>query len=224
MDINNLEAFAPKQKVNPGSPGTKSNSVSKTSLSEPISIDGTLPNTTKIVTNSDGAFFPTEFSCYGSIEITPSSNPAPESPSIIDKPIIDLYILSKNCNEYINLNEEYKQFCNIDKLTNVLEIAKRSYFKSLASSTGNILNISMIEFETPSYIFRDFIWDDYFLDYDTKELILIDKFFTYVKTTDPKVDLSKFIVLKTDKKDPFYNLNYCSLCTFKKICQRSSLV
>lgn len=220
MDINNLEAFAPKPKTQ-ASPGTSLNSVPKDSLSEPISI-----STIKVQTNSDGVFYPTEFSCYGNIEI--SSDPIIPNPgngdgtNVTIKPVIDLYILSKNCSEYILLNEEYKQFNNIDKLSNVLEIAKRSYFRLLSDSMGLALSISKIEFETPSYIFRDYIWDDYNLDFDTKEIILIDKFFTYIKNKE--IIQNNFIILKTDTKDPFYNLNYCNLCTFKKICPRSSLV
>lgn len=216
MDINNLEAFAPRPKIS-ASPGVNITSIQKDSLSEPISI-----STTKVQTNSDGAFFPTEFSCYGNIEIAPDPIPEPGTLDQSIKPIIDLYILSKNCTEYILLNEEYKQLNNVDKLTNTLEIAKRSYFRSLSDSMGIALSINKIEFETPTYIFRDFIWDDYFLDYDTTETILIDKFFTYIKNKE--TIQNTFIILKTDMKDPFYNLSYCSSCTFRKICQRSSLI
>jgi hypothetical protein len=216
VDINNLEAFAPKPKGK-ASPGTSLKSIPKDSLSEPISI-----STTKVQTNSDGVFYPTEFSCYGNIEIAPDPVPSDQGTPDEAIPVIDLYILSKNCSEYIILNEEYKQFNNIDKLSNVLEIAKRSYFRSLSDSMGIALGISKIEFITPSYIFRDYIWDDYNLDFDTKEIILIDKFFTYVKNKE--IIQNNFIILKTDTKDPFYNLSYCSLCTFRKICTRSSLV
>ena len=234
MDINNLEAFQPKSK-----PKKKLESTARIELTQlkPDQIQ-------KPRTDTDSPFYPTEFKSYGEVHIPDTTIPEPDTgePDPIDptptepeiqKPIIDLFQLIKNCSEYIKLFEDYNNalLLNpdtpiIDRYSHIQLMSAHNYFKSIQNEMSKPVNLDLtkIEFETNTYIFRDFIWDNYVLDFRTDETLLINVFFDYIK--DKSIDTSKFVILATDKATPdlpVLNHNYCSRCHFKNICQRRAL-
>lgn len=230
LDIANLDSFAPKAKAK-----------KQLEQSARIEIQQLTPEQIKKPKIKDeDTFYPTEFRSYGEIVL-----PVPDIPPIdngetdtslppsnqIEKPIIDLFVLLKNCSEYIILNEQYQQSLIqypdlpiIDRYSYIMETANHNYFRYIQEEMRKSLNLTKIEFETDTYIFRDYVWDNYILDFNTNEIMLINVFFNFIK--DKKIDTTNFVILQTDKatmEKPVLNHLYCNKCAFKNICQRRAL-
>jgi hypothetical protein len=198
MDITNLEAFAPKP---------------KTHVKEKVN---------SFIIKSD--FEQKESNTSGLVAVDTITLPEVnkdklvESAKIVNKPVIDLYILSRNCTEYIILNEQSN---NLElqvnsKLLIDRERHKRTYIKNLLHDIGN----EEVEIEAKYFIFKDKLIKDYHLYLETEDKLVIDKFINtgFITLTKP----AKIEILRIDAQ-PYYNHDYCNDCIFTKICQRRKL-
>lgn len=144
------------------------------------------------------------------------------------KPIIDLYVLSKNCTEYINHNLNYTNMLNqnnvlniIDKNSNIIEQETRNFIKSIQRRFADLYEIEELVFETPRFIFKDYIWQNYdlyfpeFIRYNLLSNLLL----SYI-SIPTQTNFYRFINITQINKQTYYNIKYCNFCTFKEICQR----
>jgi hypothetical protein len=226
MDITNLDAFAPKPKSQPKNLNTI---FEIKGVMEPVKVDkitDTVPTTNTELTAVDTinlplSSIPIENTDKNELKEVPQTTITKNEQGLanpLNKPVIDLYILSRNCTEYITLNEQSRNLeLQINsKLLIDREKHKRTYIHNLLRDIGT----EDVEIEAKYFIFKDKLIKDYHLYLETEDKLVIDKFINtgFVTLTKP----GKIEILRIDSQ-PYYNHDYCDECIFTKICQRRKL-
>lgn len=184
---------------------------------------------------------PIEVATPVTVEPEVAADPEQEPQEILNHlPIIDQYVYSRNCTEYIQFEISPNRVDILNGIEARLRIKEKEYRRYLASikKAVKVLPIELVPIyiETKSYIVVDTLWPGFstdiigggdlvtanlVIDYGDKLQLDNVKSFKIIKTALSNIRSGHSTVKPAAK--PYYNHNYCNECVYTKICQRRAL-
>jgi hypothetical protein len=174
------------------------------------------------------------------IEPTPEllePDPIYQEPSIPSTlPVIDQYVYSRNCSEYIKFEISPNRVDILNGIEAMLRIKEKEYRKYLASikNAFKVLPIELVPIyiETKSFIVADTLWPGFNTDIIGGSDLVTDNLILEYSDKLRLDNIRTFKIIKTAPSNirsghstikPYYNHNYCNECVYTKICQRRAL-